>query len=134
MAKRIPVLNCPFGRTHERISDCLRFIKSGDAILQDGGLEYTEQFLEYVRRMRVESDPSGANDGIVRRWTNAASGKASPGLAAVNGQLLGDGKLIVVSPGGISAKQLLPVKKVGTGKFVSKRPDPLRRRSPGGLW
>jgi hypothetical protein len=140
LSKKLPVLNSPWGRSHERISDCQRWIAKGDAVLIHGALEFTERFFKKVERDNMEFDPIGYDDGTARRWVRAESGAPCPGEMAVNGQLLGGrdrdipgirarkGKLIVISPSGIGVKQLLPVKRVGTGRFVSKRADTLMRR------
>lgn len=139
LSKKIPVANSPWNRSFERPSDCARWINQEHAFLVDGVLHFTKKFLAAMGRMRVEADPTGADDGIERRWVSAASGRCEvkQGIA-VNGELIrtreasascGYG-LIVTSPAGIDAKQLLPVNHVGTGRHVSKKRDELTRRQP----
>ena len=149
LSKKIPVLNSPWGRDYERPSDCQRWIGQGHAKLTDAGLLFTGQFFTSVRRVMIESDPVRFDDGIVRRWVKATSGASTPSLAARDGVLICSlhgpdcscrgthsekckcgGGLIVVSPGGIPVKQLLPVKHVGIDQHVSKRRDKLVRRQP----
>jgi hypothetical protein len=141
LAKKIPVLNSPWGRPFERPSDCARWIAQGHAILSGGTLSFTEKFFKVVQRQNLEFDPVGADDGIARRWARCTSGKSTPALQAIDGQLLGvvkikdrDGNVqtregkIVISAGRIATKQLLEVNHVGTGRLVSKRHDRLERR------
>lgn len=102
-------------------------------------LEAAELVLLKSHIRRVNRDEN-IDDGIERRWVNKASGSAGPHrpAPAVNGNLIQSrepGKqdrcgygLIVPSPAGIHAKQLRPVKQVGTGRHVTKQSDDLIRR------
>lgn len=129
MSKKIPVLNSPWGREFERISDCQRWISQGHAQMVGDALSFTDAFFVKAQRESLEFDPIGFDDGVSRRWVNRESGGAIPGEAALDGQLVGSqNREIVTSPGGIGVKQLLPIKHVGTGSFVTKNPDKLTGR------
>lgn len=129
VAKKIRVLNSPFGRDYERVSDCNRWCELGDAYMVDGQMMFRRKFVEMIQRQSVEHDPTGADDGLSRRWANRESGFPGAGAAALHGNLI-NGRLIVTSPSGIPAKQLLLIEEVGTGSFVTGNPDKLTRRQP----
>lgn len=108
-------------------------------ILEIRMLESAELLMLRSEMSRSRRDEN-VDDGIDRRWVSSPSGKSGnlrPAVA-VNGELIrtreasascGYG-LIVTSPAGIDAKQLLPVNHVGTGRHVSKKRDELTRRQP----
>lgn len=62
-------------------------------------LSFTEKFVDSIKRDQVEYDPTGFDDGIPRRWVTSDM-----------------------------AKQLRPIREVGTGNHISKRIDKLKRR------
>lgn len=112
-------------------------MKQEHAYMSDGVLVFTKKFLSAVAQQQVEADPTGADDGIERRWVSSPSGigQEHPAPVAVNGELIhtrepskkcGYG-VIVTSPPGIDTRQLLPVNEVGTGRHVSKKSDLLIR-------
>lgn len=107
VSKKITVTNSPWGRTHERPSDCQRWIAQGHAFMTGGNLEFTKAFVSAVTRVYIEQDPDGYDDGVPRRWV---------GYESVH-----DGARHRV-------KQLKLVRIVGTGKGVHKRRDDLIRR------
>jgi|ERR1041384_6462981 hypothetical protein len=96
MAKKIRVLNSPWGREFERPSDCERWIQQGHAAMTPEGLIFSDAFLRGQLRQAVEFDPTGTDDGVLRRWVTRDM-----------------------------AMQLLPVSLVGTGNSVTRHPDKL---------
>jgi len=74
MSRKIPVLNSPWGRTYERVSDCQRWIEQNHAMLIDGALSFNQSFLEGITREALEFDPVGTDDRRGRRWIPANSG------------------------------------------------------------
>lgn len=104
MAKKIPVMNSPWGREFERPYDCKIWCDQRVAYMQDGVLIFRQQFLESQKRRKIEFDPTGFDDGTARRWTTRESD-------------------------GVGVKQLLPVSEAGSVKGTTKRPDKLQRRT-----
>lgn len=132
LSKKIPVLNSPWGRDYERPSDFERWRQQGHADLIDGKIVFTESFFSSVQQQSREFDPTGFDDGTLRRWVNRSAyrrdgkGVDEPAQVAINGSLID--KEIVTSWSGHPCKQLRPIKQVGTGSFVTKNPDKLTRR------
>lgn len=62
-------------------------------------LVFTESFVKSVQRACLEFDPTGFDDGIIRRWANCDA-----------------------------VMQLRPIIEVGTGNHITKRRDMLMRR------
>lgn len=83
----------------ERPSDCGRWIACGLAVMIGDALSFTEKFFNAIKREQIEYDPTGFDDGVPRRWVTTDM-----------------------------AKQLKPIREVGTGNHVTKRRDMLRRR------
>lgn len=69
----------------------------------DNALQFSERFVESIIRQNAEFDPSGFDDGTMRRWVKRKSGD-------------------------IPVLQLKPVKHVGTAKGVEHKRDELTRR------
>lgn len=126
-------MNSPWGRSYERISDCQRWISQGHAALIDGALLFTDSFFLNCQQQAREANPDGFDDGVLKRWVNRQAKQSSLSdvapAVAIAGNLIGSqGKEITTSWGRHPVKQLLPVKIVGTGSFVTKNPDRLMRR------
>jgi len=71
-----------------------------------GQLEFTSRFIDSVVRQSVEFDPTGYDDGTLRRWVKR------------------DSRVMPVM-------QLRPVLEVGTAKGVERQRDDLTRRQYG---
>ena len=106
MSKKLEVINSPWERPWEKVSDCDRWIAQGHAFsMPDGKVCFTEQFRVHIRHqmeLALPFDPS-RDDGIGRRWKKVESG---------------------VTP----VMQLMRTIIVGTGHGTSKRRDMLTRR------
>lgn len=103
LSKKLQILNSPWDRQYERISDCQRWLSQGHAVLKNGAVEFTAKFIESCTRQRLEIDPVGYDDGVSRRWVKRSSG-------------------------GQPVLQLRPVKDVGVSNGVYHAHDDLIRR------
>jgi hypothetical protein len=67
VSRKIEIINSPWGRGHERVSDCARWVECGYATIEpDGRLRFTTAYVSEVRAIRPFD--VAEHDGIERRW------------------------------------------------------------------
>jgi hypothetical protein len=67
VSRKIEIINSPWGRERERVSDCARWVECGCATIEpDGRLRFTAEYVSEVRAVRPFD--AGERDGVERRW------------------------------------------------------------------